>query len=88
MSYKAARCKRARPRGGGTLQPSWPSIGLDLDEEVVDEAGDAEDLRGAGGSGCGVGCDWGETRHLGFGLWGRRRTGVRIRQGRAGCGGG
>ena len=50
--------------------------------------GDAGDLRGAGGGGCGVGCDWGETRHLGFGLWGRRRTGVRIRQGRAGCGGG
>ena len=72
MSYKAARCKRARPRGGGTLQPSWPSIGLDLDEEVVDEAGDAGDLGSAGGfgrrggSGCGVGGDWGETRHLGL----------------------
>jgi hypothetical protein len=36
------------------LPPSSPSIGVDLDEEVVDEAGDGGDLRGGGGGGCGV----------------------------------
>ena len=83
MSYKAARCKRARPRGGGTLQPSWPSIGLDLDEEVVDEAGDAGDLGSAGGFGrrrrqrVWSGGRLGRDEAPRFGLWGRRRTGVK-----------